>query len=99
MILPFITELTIEPADNTEETTGLGSISGNKDSLLSVNKIFSLKFQSMMNNMEENTPGSENNKDREIKPDTELSFSEKYDLVLKRIEKERFERELLAGNR
>lgn len=98
MIIPFITELAAETTDSTEET-GHSSTAGNKDSLLSGNKLFSLKFQSMMNNMEESTSSPENNKVSEIKPDTELSFSEKYDLILKRIEKERFERELLAGSR
>lgn len=95
MIVPFITELLNEPAE-TEQVKAGSEPAGN---LLSGDNIFSVKFQSMVKSMEENSAQDYKKDEREINPETEMSFSEKYDLILKRIEKERFERELLAGSR
>lgn len=98
MIIPFITELTIDAPETVKESITSEAAFKTND-VFTGEKNLNVNFQSMVNNMEETSARSYNNTESENKPETEMSFSKKYELILKRIEKERFERELLAGSR
>ncbi len=94
MILPFI-ENTLDIVAENDKNSILSDNSANDVSALGNSLPENIDFIS-----NENFPaGSTDNNTLQVKQNNADSFEMKYKTLMKKIEKERFERELLAGNR